>query len=165
MSTIEDVPAIDEPAPGAAPAAASGTASALRWLRDRPKLAIGGLLGAGTLGYLALVDPNTSSAYPPCPLKVLTGVDCAGCGGLRCTHALLTGDLERAADHNILVVAALPIVAYLVVRWALAKRGRQLPAPRFSPALTWSLVALLLVFSVVRNLPWGPLPYLFSDAS
>ena len=135
-------------------------------LHGRAKLAVGALVGLGGAGYLVAVDPSTSSAYPPCPLKVLTGVDCAGCGGLRCTHALLTGDLERAADHNLLMVAAVPVLAYLVVRWALARRGGpQLPAIRWSPAATWIAVAVLLAFSVVRNLPWGPLPYLFSDAA
>lgn len=136
-----------------------------RW-RVRPTVALGAVVGAGTLAYLATIDPSTSSAYPPCPLKVLTGVDCAGCGGLRCTHALLTGDIERAADHNLLLVLAVPFVAYLVVRKVLAATtGHRLPAPRLTTRWAWAAFALLMVFSVVRNLPWGPMPYLFSDAN
>ena len=120
---------------------------------------------AGCL-YLALVDPNLSAAYPPCPLKVITGYDCAGCGGLRGTHALLTGDPVRAADHNLLLVLALPVLAYLVVRWALERStGRRLPPIPWHPAMTWVVAVVLVGFSVARNLPWGPGPYLFSGAA
>lgn len=124
----------------------------------------GAALVAGGCLYLALVDPNTSSAYPPCPLKVLTGLDCAGCGGLRATHALLTGDPVRAADHNLLAVALLPLLAYVVLRWALRRTGRELPALRWHPAMTFVAVAVVVAYSVVRNLPWGPGPYLYSSA-
>lgn len=135
-----------------------------RWSR----LAVvgGGLAIAGSCAYLALVDPNTSSAYPQCPLRLLTGWDCAGCGGLRATHALLTGDVVRAADHNLLLVIAAPFLLYALARVALERTtGRRLPAIPWHPAVTWVMVAVLLVFSVARNFAWGPMPYLFSDAA
>ena len=121
--------------------------------------------GAGACLYVALVDPNTSSAYPQCPLRAMTGWDCAGCGGLRATHALLTGDLPRAVDHNLLVVLLAPLAIYGIVQVVLAQRGRKLPAIRYRGWMTPVIVGLLFAFSVARNFDWGPFTYLHSDAS
>ena len=76
-------------------------------------------VGALTLcaaAYVGLVDPNQPGHYPLCPTKALTGLDCPGCGGLRATHALVTGDLVGALDHNafvVLVVIPLAITAWI----------------------------------------------------
>lgn len=129
---------------------------------SRLPAALAALATAGGCIYLATVDPNTSSAYPQCPLKILTGLDCAGCGGLRAAHSLLQGDLLGAADQNLLVVLALPVVAYLVARVLLARRGRRLPLPRYHPAFVVAAVATMVGYSIVRNLAWGPGPWLQS---
>ena len=125
------------------------------------------LITAGTLGaactYLALVDPNESSAYPQCPLRLVTGVDCALCGGLRATSALLGGDVARAARQNLLVVLLAPFAAWAMLQWFATQWGWRLPSP---PVRRWMAPALLvaaLVFTVVRNLDWGPGPWLHSD--
>lgn len=75
-------------------------------------------VGAVTLcaaAYVGLVDPNQPGHYPLCPTKALTGLDCPGCGGLRATHALVTGDLVGALDQNAFVV--LVVVPLVVVAW------------------------------------------------
>ena len=71
---------------------------------------------AATL-YVRSVDPNVPGRYPICPTKLLFGIDCPGCGGLRATHALANGDIAAAADHNILVLVAIPVVIVLWVLW------------------------------------------------
>jgi hypothetical protein len=119
---------------------------------------------AGIAAYVYLVDPNTSSAYPQCPLKHLTGLDCPGCGGLRATHSLLHGDIGGALNHNVLAVIIVPVLAYMIVRWMFQLFDRQLPAIRLP---RWSAVAIpvvILAFTVVRNIPWGPFVYLNSAA-
>lgn len=113
--------------------------------------------------YTAFVDPNESSAYPQCPLRLVTGVDCAMCGGFRATHALLGGDVVRAARQNLLVVLLAPFALWAVAQWFAAQWGRRLPGP---PVRRWMAPALLvaaIVFTVVRNLDWGPGPWLHSD--
>lgn len=85
-------------------------------------LAVGALALCAT-AYVGLVDPNEPGHYPLCPTKALTGLDCPGCGGLRATHALVTGDVVGALDHNAFVVLVLiPLavaawVAWLVRSW------------------------------------------------
>ena len=121
-----------------------------------------GALGAAC-AYTAMVDPNESSAYPQCPLRLVTGIDCALCGGLRATHALLGGDVVRAARQNLLVVLLAPLAAWTMVQWFAAQWGWRLPGV---PTRRWMAPALLIaavVFTVVRNLDWGPGPWLHSD--
>ncbi|MBB5931814.1 DUF2752 domain-containing protein [Streptomyces echinatus] len=110
---------------------------------------------AGALGYVGAVDPNEPGHYPVCPLYRLTGLYCPGCGGLRSAHALVHGDLLTALRDNAAGVAA---CLGLAVLWALrtvrTARGRP-PRTVPGPAHLWTVGALLLVFTVVRNLPAG----------
>ena len=113
--------------------------------------------------YTAIVDPASSGAYPQCPLRLITGVDCIMCGGLRATHSLLGGDVARAASQNLLVVLLAPFALYAMVQWFGAQFGWRLPALRIRPWMMWTVLAVSVVFMVVRNLSWGPGPWLHSD--
>ena len=111
--------------------------------------------GAAAFAVVALVDPNEPGHYPTCPFFALTGQFCPGCGSLRAMHALTQGDLAGSAGLNVLALASLPLLAVIWVRWTRrtwtgGQRAR--PAP---PALLWALAAGVLLFAVVRNLPFG----------
>ncbi|MFF8968018.1 DUF2752 domain-containing protein [Streptomyces sp. NPDC014995] len=110
---------------------------------------------AGAFVYVGAVDPNEPGHYPVCPLLSYTGVYCPGCGGLRSAHAFAHGDFATALQANAPAVLAYLGFAVLWTVWVVrAARGR--PArldPR--PVHLWSLGVLLLVFTVVRNLPFG----------
>ncbi|MGW0374916.1 DUF2752 domain-containing protein [Streptomyces coeruleorubidus] len=110
---------------------------------------------AVAFAYVAAVDPNEPGHYPVCPLLHYTGLYCPGCGGLRSAHAFVHGDLPAALHANALAVLGYLAFAVLWTVWVVhAVRGRPLRIyPR--PGLVWSLGALLLVFTVVRNLPFG----------
>lgn len=107
--------------------------------------------------YVAAVDPNTPGHYPDCPFLAATGWWCPGCGGLRCVHALAHGDFTGALHDNAAAVLLFGVLALLWLRWAWAALTGAGPRPR--PPLgarRWVLVLLLLlVFTVVRNLPVG----------
>jgi hypothetical protein len=121
-----------------------------------PLAAIGGL--AAATGFIALVDPNQPGHYPGCPTQTLAGIDCPGCGGLRATHDLAHGDIAGAFDHNALFVIQVPVIIFFLGRnvWQ-AWTGR--PAKPLPPLVTrWVFVAFtaaILVFTIVRNLPFG----------
>ncbi|MFE2722889.1 DUF2752 domain-containing protein [Kitasatospora sp. NPDC059327] len=106
--------------------------------------------------YLAVVDPNAPGHYPACPFLTATGWWCPGCGGLRCVHALAHGDLSGALHDNAPAVLLFAVLAVLWVRWVWAAVTGG-AAPRIAlGARRWVLVGLLLlVFTVVRNLPVG----------
>jgi uncharacterized protein DUF2752 len=112
-------------------------------------------LVAAASTYVALVDPRESGHYPPCPYLWVTGLACPGCGGLRCVHALTHLDLPAALGYNALAVAMFPVIGWLWLRWTMrVARGE----PRRSlsdPRLLWALLAVVLLFWVVRDLPFG----------
>ncbi|MFE9627579.1 DUF2752 domain-containing protein [Streptomyces sp. NPDC006527] len=110
---------------------------------------------AGAFAYVGAVDPNEPGHYPVCPMLRYTGLYCPGCGGLRSAHAFVHGDFTAALHDNALAVAAYLGFAVLWTVWVVrAARGRP---PRLDPRPVhlWSLGVLLLVFTVVRNLPFG----------
>ncbi|NGO13901.1 DUF2752 domain-containing protein [Streptomyces sp. HC44] len=117
----------------------------------------GGVLAAvaGAFAYVAAVDPNEPGHYPACPLLQYTGVYCPGCGGLRSAHAFVHGDFAAALGANALAVAGYFVFAVVWTVWAVRSvRGRPLRIDLGRVQL-WGLGALLLVFTVVRNLPFG----------
>ena len=118
----------------------------------------GGAVVAGTAA-IALVNP-TDSGVPVCWSASVFGFDCPLCGGLRAVNALARGDWLAAADHNVLLAVALPVVVVLWVVWMVgAVRGRtvRLPAP---PIWAWgALAGITLAFTVVRNMDLGPVAH------
>lgn len=110
---------------------------------------------AGAFAYVGVVDPHEPGHYPACPLLRYAGLYCPGCGGLRSAHAFLHGDLPAALQNNAPAVAGFLAFAVFWALWAVqAARGRPLRI-RLGPVHLWSLGVLLVVFTVVRNLPFG----------
>jgi len=115
------------------------------------------------LGYLAAVNPNEPGHYPLCPTQALFSVDCPGCGIMRGTHDLITGDVPRALDHNVLLVALVPLAVVLWARWLVRAWRGVTPAVSTSQFRRRNLVMIsaliaILVFGVIRNF----VPYLGS---
>jgi hypothetical protein len=126
-----------------------------------PLLTLAG--SAAGLAYLAAVDPNQPGHYPLCPTKALFGIDCPGCGLMRATHDLITGNVSGALDHNVLIAVFAPLAVFLWVRWFVRSWRGRTPAVtygQFRRRNTVMLVGLvaLLAFGVVRNF----VPYLGS---
>ena len=119
-------------------------------------LAVGGAAVAGA-AFVALVAPKGQAFYPRCPLYSLTHIYCPMCGATRAAHALAHGDLVGALHNNIVLVAAVPIVAALWVVWLLRSMGK--PVPRVLPrGMRWTVVlaAFLVLYAVLRNIPVAP---------
>ncbi|QXJ25443.1 DUF2752 domain-containing protein [Actinomadura graeca] len=120
----------------------------------RQGVVLGGV-AAGVL-VVAKVDPNEPGHYPGCPFLFLTGYYCPGCGATRLVHALAHGDVGTAFGFNPVVFLLLPVFGYLYVRWTvLAARGRPMQSQLLRPVAAYGLVGVLLVFWIVRNLPFG----------
>ncbi len=114
-------------------------------------LVVAALVAAG----LYVVDPARHAVYPACPLYVTTGLECPGCGGLRATHQLLHGHLAAAWALNPLAVLFVPLSAWFLVDAALTLgRGRGLPKVAPRAAVVWLGLAVLVLFGILRNLPW-----------
>lgn len=117
------------------------------------------LAGCVAVGVLQRDDAGPTT----CPFRAITGLDCPGCGMTRAVANLARAHPATAADYNLLLVLALPLVAYAYLVWLAASFGRQLPVPRLGARSAVVATALLVAFSVVRNLPIGIGRYLSSD--
>ena len=109
------------------------------------------------LVYLRLFNPSTSGLYPPCPFRLLTGLNCPGCGTLRGLHQLLHGHPLAALGLNPLLILMLPVMAYIFLSSALvAARGRGLPRVSPPPALIRAIFLVVIAFWILRNIPVYP---------
>jgi hypothetical protein len=114
---------------------------------------------AAPLAAIALfaVEPTDQSWFPRCALFKLTGLHCPFCGATRCGHALLNGDLGQALAWNPLAVLVLPLGTLWLywAAWRILQR-RPLPAVRVKTWLMRTCVIGIVVFWVLRNLPFYP---------
>ena len=111
---------------------------------------------AGGFWLLRTFDPNApGSLFPPCLFRTFTGLYCPGCGITRMLHALAHGDVARAFEMNAMVLAMLPALAVIVANEATARRllPPALARPLYNARL-W--LAAVVLFGVLRNLPWPP---------
>ncbi|MEN3537754.1 DUF2752 domain-containing protein [Microbispora sp. ZYX-F-249] len=113
-------------------------------------------VASAAAAYVTSVDPNQPGHYPTCPLLFLTGLYCPGCGSLRAVHALGHADVLSALHLNPLLVAAVPFLFYRWALWALRSwQGRPVRTNLAHPAYLWGLLAIVIVFWVIRNTPFG----------
>lgn len=126
-------------------------------------LAISGAAAAAIL--LWVFDPATSGVFPPCPVRYLTGWYCPGCGSLRALHQLMHGNLRAAWTMNPLALMLSPFLAYGLLSQVLYEiRGRGLPEPFLRTRWIQALCAAILLYGIVRNLPFHPFDLLAPGA-
>jgi uncharacterized protein DUF2752 len=102
-------------------------------------------------------DPHAAGSWGSCPFHRLTGLYCPGCGSLRALHDLAVGRYAEAVGHNLLVVPALVWLGWWWVSRAAAAASVAVPEPPSSERFCRGLLAVLVVFTVLRNLPGSPL--------
>lgn len=124
-------------------------------------LAVVALAILGAAAVLYAFPPEAGWFYPRCMFHVMTGLDCPGCGGLRATHQLLHGNLRQALALNPLIFILLPFLGWMLLSWLVQEAtGHKLRHPFRHPAWLWTLLGVVVVFSIVRNFPFGPLALL-----
>lgn len=130
--------------------------------QPRQRLAVrGGLLlmalaaVSGLTYLLATTPPTPDSFYPKCTMYQATGIHCPGCGTGRAVHAALNGRVRQAFAYNPVAVVLLPAVAVAVLA-SLAGVNRNPLNGRW----ILLLAVVLIVFTVLRNLPFYPLTLL-----
>ncbi len=94
-----------------------------------------------------------SHFFPPCGIKLFTGLNCLSCGATRATLALLRGEIITAIYYNPLYIALLCWLVYLYVRMIISLILR--PYKPYGPKITipWgiAIVVIIITFAIVRN--------------
>ncbi|MFH1074517.1 MAG: DUF2752 domain-containing protein [Candidatus Firestonebacteria bacterium] len=108
-------------------------------------------------GMLFFFSPGEGSLYPPCPTHYLTKFSCPGCGSLRAVHNLLHGNIKAAFFFNPLIVLALPLLAVWFLLYLLKLFLKvKLPKITVKPAVFWLIISAIILFMILRNLPFYP---------
>ena len=122
------------------------------------------LVFAGVVLVLYFYNPSTSFFYPLCLFHSLTGLHCAGCGGLRAAHALLHGNVADSFAYNplLIVVTSFLLVVALVIKclrifpFFAAKPEMYCRIRYFTPVVVITVIG----YTILRNLPFPPFCHL-----
>jgi len=109
------------------------------------------------LGLMTMASPSDDGPTI-CPVALLTGVACPGCGMSRAMAWLFRGDMERAVVYHPLAPILLAF-GLLAATWALGRRlwGWKPPSQAMTSGALIGLAALLVTVWVAR-LVTGNLP-------
>ncbi len=90
-----------------------------------------------------------------CQFYQATGLLCPACGGTRALLHLFSGRFLLALKSNALAVLFFPVVLYgIITVFRLAFDRSFTPADiKIAPFLLWSILPLVIIFWLVRNLP------------
>lgn len=93
----------------------------------------------------------------PCLFHTVTGLYCPGCGGTHLVAALVQGNFAAALRANPAFFVLSPAFAFLAVRltarWV---RTGTIAPTRAERVLLWCCIGALVVFGILRNLPFYP---------
>lgn len=97
-----------------------------------------------------------------CVFHQCTGLHCPGCGGQRAVHQLLHGNLNQAADYNLMLVLAVPLLLANAVVHLLNLFLNQKIIIRLwhSPLFARIVLIFVVAFFVLRNLPFHSFQWL-----
>ena len=117
-------------------------------------------LGLAAIGiFLFFFNPASpaNQFFPKCPFRLVTGLQCPGCGSTRACYQLLHLHPGAAFKLNPLFVLTLPFIIYGFLgftRSALTGRPqRRVFIPSF---YLWGWLVLIVIFWIFRNTPWYP---------
>ena len=129
---------------------------------DRLLATAGVVTMVGGSVFVAYFDPTKANFFPVCPLYAMTGLACPGCGLTRGFHALFHGDFVTALDYNAFIPIFVLLFGFLFFSLvAVAFRGQGFVKLSASPKFLVGFLCLLIVFGVIRNLPFYPFTFLY----
>lgn len=112
-----------------------------------------GIVILGTIVYFN-VNPTQAVWMPKCPFKLLTGLQCPGCGGQRMFHALLQGHFREAISYNYYMLFAGPYVLGFLIDWLMPDGNVRVKFRAFlgNKYLVWTYIITFCIWLVVRNI-------------
>lgn len=108
--------------------------------------------------FVVTADPTTPGGIsPPCPTRALFGIVCPGCGSARMLYSVLHGDLPAALAYNAVTLVLLLLAGgFFIASFVLRVSGRHLPRRTARSWPPFALAAVIILWGVLRNLPFEP---------
>ena len=111
------------------------------------------IIGGGVA--LFFLNPSEHSFFPKCALYMATGFSCPGCGSTRALYQLTHGDVLEAMRLNPGLMALITLGITDYVRFVVSViRGNPFQTLFGRIKLLGALMGVMLVYGVIRNLPW-----------
>lgn len=111
------------------------------------------IIGGGVA--LFFLNPSEHSFFPKCALYMATGFSCPGCGSTRALYQLTHGDVLEAMRLNPGLMALITLGITDYVRFVVSViRGNPFQTLFGRLKLLSALMGVMLVYGVIRNLPW-----------
>ena len=97
---------------------------------------------------------NPSYYFPGCPLKLMTGLSCPGCGSQRAFHELLHFNFAKAFSFNPLLVFSIPygLTAIAFQSETVKERFPKTRKMLFGQSALLIILAVILLFFIFRNI-------------
>jgi len=95
---------------------------------------------------LFLYPADKYTFWPKCLFYHCTGLYCPGCGNTRALSALLHGNIVESLKKNVLFIPGVMTVILAVVY----------PKITLNRVFAWSLLVIVLLFFILRNIPYYP---------
>jgi len=109
--------------------------------------------------FLFFFNPASPSNqfFPKCPFRLLTGLQCPGCGSTRAFYQLLHLHPIAAFKLNPLMILTLPFIVYGFLGHTKSAITGSPHRRVFIPSLyLWGWLAVMVFFWIFRNTPWYP---------
>ena len=124
--------------------------------RPRPERAVrvGAGVGAAAIVTAFAVTPALSTSGPTlCPMRLITGLPCPGCGLTRSWTAAAHGHFADAFSYNLFgPISLIAVAAFVVAVAALALRGRPMAGVvrALRHPVVIALVAIWVLYGIAR---------------
>jgi uncharacterized membrane protein (DUF485 family) len=103
------------------------------------------------------INPNEVDFMLKCPLYSTTGVYCPGCGSQRAAHHLLHFDILKAAQNNILfLIAIIGVLYHYSIPLLNSYFHKNYKSIFDNTRNLWIALVLIVIFWVLRNIPYYP---------
>ena len=108
------------------------------------------------LGGILLYNLNPTQYWfmPKCPFKLITGLNCPGCGIQRAIYALMHGEIKEAIHYNYYLLYSGPYAASFLLVWLLPQnsfRGKLKSIIENKHVVDFYIVTFLM-WLVIRNI-------------
>jgi Protein of unknown function (DUF2752) len=114
------------------------------------------LLALGAI-YVFFYEPGKTGFFPPCPFRLLTGLQCPGCGVTRALHQIVHGNFVAAFMLNPLFLISIPFILIAFLRYSIIVLNGGVPRKNALPQnYIYAIFFVVLSFWIFRNTPFYP---------